>query len=209
MTTTPPTTRAYDDATTSVVGVSVERDDGGVTVSVAPVPEGRRMALGAATVVGVAVGPLAAAFMLAVGMGWLGPLVILGLILAPAVLLRLVVLAAEREPVEGPEAVFRLTHDCLELTLQVRGGVWAKRWRRNDVNGVRAGWFGTGLVVRAGGRAGAEVLHWHPLRVRQRVADVLNHEIRAARAGGGEGYNPAGAAGTVPTRSRRRARPFL
>ena len=207
MATLPTTTLSYDDGL--VAGVSVERDAGGVTVSVAPVPEGRRMLLGGASVVGIVIGPVAAAAMLAAGLGWVGPLIVLGLILAPAVLLRLAVFAAEREPVEGPEAVFKLDGDHLELTVQVRGGTWVKRWTRRDVDDVRPGWFGTGLVVRARGRVSAEVLHWHPLKVRARVADVLGAEIRRAGAGGGEGYNAAGAARPAHVRSRRRARPFL
>ena len=208
MTATPPNPLTHGD-TGSVTGVSVERDGRGLTVSVAPVPEGRRMALGAASVVGIVVGPLAAAVLLAVGMGWAGPLIILGLILAPAVLLRLVVVAAEAEPVEGPEAVFRLDNEHLELTVQVRGGVWVKRWRRLDVDGVRPGWLGAGLVVRAAGRVSAEALPWHPRQVRAKVAEVLNRELASAGGIGGQGYNPAGAGRPAAFPARRRARALL
>ena len=204
-----PVVEYHSSTSGAVAGVAVQCDEAGLTVSVDPVPEGRRMALGAASVVGIVVGPLAAVVMLAVGMGWVGPLIILGIILAPAVLVRLIVLAAERDPVEGPEAVFRLDREHLELTVQVRGGVWVKRWRRQDVDGVRPGWFGAGLVIRAKGRVSAEALHWHPLRVRARVAEVLNREIPVDRGGGGEGYNPAGAGRANPSPARRRARAVL
>ena len=199
--TTPQTILAYSDGT-EPPGFSVEREGDAVVVSVPAVSPRRRLWLGAASVAAVFIGPVAAAFMLAAGMGWLGPLIVLSLILAPAVLLRLAVISAEGEP-EGPEVVFRWgAADGLELRVRKGGGTWVKRWAADEVDAVRTGLLRTGLVVRAGGRASAEVMHWHPLKVRTGVARVLNEQIGSKP----EGAHPA--TDRPVRRGGRRPRPF-
>ena len=170
---------AYSDGT-EPPGFAVGRDMDVLVVSVEPVSPRRRLWLGAASVGAIFVGPVAAAFMLAAGMGWLGPLIVLSLILAPAVLLRLAVISAE-EPAEGPEVVFRVGPEGLELRVQKGGGTWVKRWGAGEVDAVHPGWVGSGLVVRARRRVSAESMHWHPLKVRARVARAVNQELLALR----------------------------
>lgn len=164
----------------AALGFTVERTAGGLSLSVAPVPPARRLLLGTVSTVAILLGPLAAAVMLAAGMGWVGPLVILGLILTPAILLRVAVVAAERGPAAGPDVVFRVNAETLELTTQTRDGPRTRAWSRAAVGELRPGWLATGLVVRAGGRVAAEVLPWHPLALRKAVAQEMN----AALAGG-------------------------
>jgi MFS family permease len=186
-------------------GVAVERgDDGNVTVSVLPLPPRRRLWLGAVSVLLIFIGPAAGAVMLAAGMGWVGPLLILAILLAPAILLRLAVISLEHEPPEGPEVVFRLDRHDLEVAVRSRAGERIKRWPRREVRAVRPGWIGSGLVVRAGGGVGAEVMPWHPLRVRAAVARLLEAEILNSPGEGEGGYNRAGDdAGVRPTAPRR------
>jgi len=210
VTSTPPDTLAYRAAAALPAGVSLERGAGGsVTVSVLPLPPRRRLWLGAASVVAIFLGPAAAAVMLAAGLGWVGPLLVLALLLAPAILLRLAVISLEHEPPEGPEVVFRLDEDDLEVRVFLRGGERVRRWPRRDVVAVRPGWMGSGLVVRAGGRVGAEVLPWHPRPVRSAVARLLEGEILAGRQAGAPGYNRAGGDAPVRPTAPRRPGPFV
>ena len=210
MTSTPPDTLAYRAPAALPGGVSLERDDGGgVTISVLPLPPRRRLWLGAASVVAIFLGPAAAAVMLAAGLGWVGPLLVLALLLAPAILLRLAVISLEHEPPEGPEVIFRLDADDLEATVRTRAGERIRRWARRDVRAVRAGWLGSGLAVRAGGRVGAELLPWHPRRVRSAVARLLEGEILTGRPDGAAGYNRGGDDAPVRPTARRRPGPFV
>ena len=195
MTGTPPDTLAYRAAAALPAGVSLERGaGGGVTVSVLPLPPRRRLWLGAASVVAIFLGPAAAAVMLAAGLGWVGPLLVLALLLAPAILLRLAVISLEHEPPEGPEVVFRLDEDDLEVRVFLRGGERVRRWPRRDVVAVRPGWMGSGLVIRAGGRVGTEVLPWHPRPCARR---------RRAAGGGNPGRATGGRRGLQSRRWRR------
>jgi hypothetical protein len=210
VTSTPPDTLAYRAPAALPAGVSVERgEDGGITVSVLPLPPRRRLWLGAASVVAIFLGPAAAAVMLAAGLGWVGPLLVLALLLAPAILLRLAVISLEHEPPEGPEVVFRLDADDLEVRVFLRGGERVKRWPRRDVDSVRPGWLGNGLVVRAAGRVGTEVMPWHPRPVRAAVARLLEGEIHTGRQAGGPGYNRAGGDAPVRPTAPRRPGPFV
>jgi MFS family permease len=205
-----PDTLAYRSAAGLPDGVSVERGgDGDVTVSVLPLPPRRRLWLGAWSVVAIFLGPAAAAVMLAAGMGWVGPLLILAVLLAPAILLRLAVLSLEHEPPEGPEVVFRLDAHELEVNVRTRSGERIRRWARQEIRAVRPGWVGSGLVVRPRRGAGAEVLPWHPLRVRSAVARLLEAEIRTGRAGAAAGYNAVGDDAPVRPAARRRPGPFV
>jgi MFS family permease len=210
VTTPPPDTLAYRPAADLPDGVSVARDaDGVLTISVLPLPPRRRLWLGAVSVAAVFLGPAAAAVMLAAGMGWVGPLLILALLLAPAILLRLAVISLEHEPPDGPEVVFRLDAHDLEVTVRTRSGERIQRWPRQDVRAVRPGWVGSGLVVRPRGRSGPEVLPWHPLRVRSAVAGLLEAEILTSRAGAARGYNAGGDDAPVRPAARRRPGPFV
>jgi hypothetical protein len=200
-----PATLPYADAATPR-GFVVERGPDGVVVTLPPLHAGRRIALAASAAIAVA-GPIAAAFMIAAGFGWVLPLVGLAVILAPAVALRLASASGERAAPGGPDAVFRIDADCFEITVRNRGDAPSMRWRRAEVDIVRAGWFGSGLAIRVGGRVEAEVLHGHPLRVRARVAEVLNRALHPSRHGTHDDYNPHRADRRSP--SRRRAGPVL
>jgi hypothetical protein len=172
-------TLSYADACTPR-GYAIERRIDGVIITVPPLHPARRAWLAVGTGAAVVVGPLAAAFMIATGFGWGVPLVVLALILAPAVALRITSGAGDAAPQGGPDAVFHVDRERLEVTLRRRHGVRSMSWPLAEVSVVRAGWFGTGLVIRAGGRVAAEVLHGHSLCVRTRVAETLNSALRAA-----------------------------
>lgn len=209
--TTPPTdTLAYRSSAAMPDGVCVERqDDGVVTVSVLPLPPRRRLWLGGWSVVAIFLGPAAAAVMLAAGMGWVGPLLILAVLLAPAILLRLAVLSLEHEPPDGPEVVFRLDAQELEVRVRTRSGERIRRWPRQEIRAVRPGWLGSGLVVRPRGGTGVEVLPWHPRRVRSSVAQLLEAEILTGRAVAAAGYNAGGDDAPARPAARRRPGPFV
>ena len=188
-------------------GFTVESDGDGVTISIPPLPPARQWLFHAVSFGGIVIGPLAATLMLAAGLGWAGSLIVLGLILTPAVLVRMAVVWAECSPVDGPEVIFRLDAKRLTLTLRAWDGPRVTTWPRADVDSVGPALWGPWLVVRARGAVAAEVLHWHPRRVRQGVARVLNAELRTARIGDAAGYNPARGDGPFRTPSGRRPRP--
>ena len=193
-------TAARDGETITRDGVTITRD-GGVTVAVAALPPARRLWLGATRWLAVVLGPLAAASMIAAGFGWLPSFVVLGLILAPAVLLRL---AGDSAPVPaaGPEAVFRATPDRFDVTVVTGGVERSFNWPGGVVRAVCDGWLGSALAIEVAGRRRLELLHGHPRATRRRVAEALNDALADAAAQRAGGYNPGRADRARPRRSR-------